>query len=67
MFNPDFTSSVVTLKHYNLVDAHLQYTVNKRIGLFTDLKNLFDEKYVDWVGYNTRGFNFMAGIKYQVN
>lgn len=66
-FNPDFTSRVVTLKHYNLVDAHLQYTVSKRIGLFADLNNLFDEKYVDWVGYNTRGFNFMAGIKYQVN
>lgn len=66
-FNPDFTSSVVTLKHYNLVDARLQYTVSKRIGLFADLKNLFDEKYVDWLGYNTRGFNFVAGIKYQVN
>jgi len=66
-FNPDFSSSVVTLKHYNLVDTHLQYTASKRISFFADLKNLFDEKYVDWVGYNTRGFNFMAGIRYQVN
>ncbi|MGN6397135.1 MAG: TonB-dependent receptor plug domain-containing protein [Mucilaginibacter sp.] len=66
-FNPDFTSSVVTLKHYNLVDAHLLYTASKRIGLFADLKNLFDEKYVDWIGYNTRGFNFIAGVRYLVN
>lgn len=66
-FNPDFNSSIVALKHYNLVNAHLQYTASKRIGLFADLKNLFDEKYMDWVGYSTRGFNFMAGIKYQVN
>lgn len=66
-FNPDFSTIVVNLKHYNLVDAHLQYDANKQITLFADLKNLFDAKYIDWVGYNTRGFNFMAGIKYQIN
>ncbi|MDB5139272.1 MAG: btuB 2 [Mucilaginibacter sp.] len=61
------TGTLVTLKHYNLVDAHLQYDVNKRISLFADLKNLLDVKYTDWLGYNTSRFNFMAGIKYQVN
>ena len=66
-FNPDFSSSIVNLKHYNLVDAHLQYDANKQITFFADLKNLFDAKYIDWVGYNTRGFNLMAGIKYQIN
>ncbi len=67
-FDPvTFASSVVTLKHYNLVDAHLQYEIIQRLTLFADLKNLFDEKYTDWLGYNTRGFNFMAGIKYQFN
>ena len=66
-FNPDFTVSNVTLKHYNLVDAHLQFEVSKHISVFADLKNLFDEKYTEWLGYNTRGFNFMAGIKYQIN
>ncbi|HEY2583807.1 MAG TPA: TonB-dependent receptor [Mucilaginibacter sp.] len=62
-----FPTTIVTLKHYNLVDAHLQFDVNKHISLFADLKNLFDEKYTDWLGYNTRGFNFMAGVKYQIN
>ncbi|ASU34656.1 TonB-dependent receptor plug domain-containing protein [Mucilaginibacter xinganensis] len=66
-FNADYSSSIVTLKHYNLVDAHLQYDVDKHLGLFADLKNLFNAKYTDWVGYNTRGFNFMAGIRYRVN
>ncbi len=61
------TGSNVTLKHYNLVDAHLQYEANKHISLFADLKNLLDEKYTDWLGYNTARFNFMAGIKYQIN
>ncbi len=62
-----FPVSNITLKHYNLVDAHLQYEPCKHISLFTDLKNLFDAKYIDWLGYNTRGFNFMAGIKYRIN
>jgi len=59
--------SNVTLKHYNLVDAHLQFEANKHISLFADLKNLLDEKYTDWLGYNTSRFNFMAGVKYQIN
>jgi len=62
-----FPTTIVTLKHYNLVDSHLQYEVNKHIGLFADLKNIFDAKYTDWLGYNTRGFNFMAGIRYKIN
>jgi len=66
-FNPDFSTSIVNLKHYNLVDAHVQYEANKHISLFGNFQNLFDARYTDWVGYNTRGFNFMAGIKYQVN
>ena len=60
-------TTLVDLKHYNLVDAHIQYGMTKNINLFADLKNLFDAKYTDWYGYNTRGFNFMAGIKYLFN
>jgi vitamin B12 transporter len=66
-FNADYSTSIVPLKHYNLVDAHLQYEACKHISVFADLKNLFDAKYIDWLGYNTRGFNFMAGVKYQIN
>ena len=67
-FNPiTFAPEVVTLQAYSLVDAHLQYTLNKRINLFADLKNLLNAKYTDWIGYNTAGFNFMAGVRYQIN
>jgi vitamin B12 transporter len=65
--NTTFTSSTVTLKHYNLVDGHVQYQACKKLQLFGDLKNMFNEKYVDWIGYNTRGINFTAGLKYQIN
>jgi len=59
--------SYVYLKPYNLVNAHLQYKACNHVQLFADVNNLFDVKYTDWLGYNTRGFNFMAGIKYQIN
>jgi len=62
-----YATSVVNLKHYNLINAHLQYSVSKNINLFADVKNIFDTKYTDWLGYNTRGFNFMAGVKYLFN
>lgn len=60
-----YPANIVTLKHYNLLDAHLQLQATKQLMLFADLKNILDEKYVDWLGYNTRRFNFMAGARYQ--
>ena len=66
-FNPDFSTSIITLKPYGLLDAHLQYTINKHFSLFADFKNILDQKYTDWIGYNTIRFNFMGGIRYQIN
>ena len=66
----DFNTSpttIIMLKQYNLVDAHLQYTLNKQISLFGNFKNLLNVKYTDWYGYNTRRFNFMAGLWYEIN
>lgn len=67
-FDPvTYAASPVTLKHYNLVDGHIQYQACKKAQLFADLNNIFNAKYTDWLGYNTRGINFMAGLKYQIN
>jgi vitamin B12 transporter len=60
-------TSLVYLQPYNIVNAHLQYRACKRLTLFTDLNNIFNAKYTDWYGYNTRGFNFMAGVRYRIN
>jgi vitamin B12 transporter len=62
-----FPSTIVDLKAYNLLNAHLQVTANRDLVVFGDLNNALNEKYVDWLGYNTRRINFMAGIKYQIN
>ncbi|TSD66695.1 TonB-dependent receptor [Inquilinus sp. KBS0705] len=59
-----YPATIVTLKHYNLVDVHLQFKALSQLTLFADVKNLTDAKYIDWLGYNTMGINFMAGAKY---
>jgi vitamin B12 transporter len=60
-----FKSEPVALKHYNLVDLHVEANITKQLNLYGDLQNVLNEKYIDWVGYNTRGINFMLGAKYQ--
>ena len=66
-FNQDYSTSIITLKPYSLFDAQIQLNATRRISLFADFKNIFNEKYTDWLGYNTRGFNFMTGLKYAIN
>ncbi len=67
-FDPvTYAASPVILKHYNLLDGHIQYQVTNKLQLFGDLNNIFSAKYTDWLGYNTRGINFTAGLKYQIN
>ncbi|NOW93787.1 TonB-dependent siderophore receptor [Mucilaginibacter sp. SG564] len=62
-----YPSTVVTLKHYHLADLHLELKATKNLRVFGDLNNLLDQKYTDWLGYNTMGINFMLGAKYQFN
>lgn len=62
-----YPSTITTLKNYNLVDLHLQLKATKNLNVFGDLNNVLDQKYTDWLGYNTRGINFMLGAKYQFN
>ncbi len=57
-------SRIDALSAYNLFDLHLQAEPTKRLSVYLDLKNIFNAKYVDWVGYRTRGFNVFGGIKY---
>ncbi|MEJ7694416.1 TonB-dependent receptor [Daejeonella sp.] len=48
---------------YNMVDLYAQYKPAARLTLFTDVKNLLDENYIDFSGYNTKGLNFNAGFR----
>ncbi|MBC7912826.1 MAG: TonB-dependent receptor, partial [Pyrinomonadaceae bacterium] len=61
-----FPAIIVTNKSYTLVDTYVEASPLKTLTIFADMKNIFNEKYVEWLGYNTRGFNFNAGLKYNI-
>lgn len=48
---------------YNMVDLYAQYRASSRLSLFTDIKNMLDEDYIDFSGYTTKGLNFNAGFR----
>ena len=66
-FNDNFERELLDLDAYSVVDLYIETKTLKNVTLFGDFKNIFNEDYIEWIGYNTRGFNFNAGIKYTVN
>jgi vitamin B12 transporter len=57
-----FNSNPIELDPYFTWDAYAAYQVVKGLKAFVDLKNLTNEKFFDVYGYNSRRFNFMAGL-----
>lgn len=55
--------SVYENKGYYTLGAHVNYKMARYLNLFIDLQNITDQKYFVTRGYNTRGFNFMAGLR----
>jgi vitamin B12 transporter len=63
-YEPVYLASPIELKAYNTTDLSVQYSIGKKIRLYASLKNIFDTKYQDVLGYNTRGRNYIIGIRY---
>jgi len=65
----DFTSNtVVNLGSYSLLDFYAEYSLlKKRIKIFADLKNVLDEKYTEFYGYSSMGFNMNAGVSFNIH
>lgn len=61
--NSTFKTIDTDMKSYNMVDVYAQYKATPRLTVFTDVKNLLDESYIDFSGYNTKGLNFNAGFR----
>lgn len=57
-----FDPGPATQPAYYTLNCYLAYNVEKKIRLFADFKNITNQQYFDVVGYNSRGFNMMAGI-----
>jgi vitamin B12 transporter len=61
-----FKTVEAELGSFNLLDVYAQYKVSSRFILFTDIKNLLDENYTEFAGYQTKGINFNAGFKLDI-
>lgn len=62
VFTPAATDK--ELESFILLDLYAQYRFGEHFKLFADLKNLTDAGYIESTGYNTRGFNFNAGLSF---
>jgi vitamin B12 transporter len=62
----DFTNPhVVTMPAFNLVDLYAEYKILKsQLKVFVDLKNILDEQYTEYYGYQSMGFNMNAGLSF---
>lgn len=58
-----FNTETVTLDAYTTLDIYGEYQFSKSIKAYIDLRNLTNQLYFDTYGYNTRRFNFMAGLQ----
>ncbi|MEA5402012.1 TonB-dependent receptor [Arcicella sp. DC2W] len=57
-----YGTGIVTLTPYTTIDAYADYKFTKNFKAYIDLKNITNELYFDVYGYNSRKFNFMAGL-----
>lgn len=64
VFNPDFSTSLVTLNDYVLVNAYLEYRLlrEENLTLFADLRNLTNTTFTEVVGFNTLGRTIRLGF-----
>ena len=60
-----FGAAPATLKGYTLVNIYAEYAMGRPIKWFLQLKNITNTKYVDFLGYNTKRFNFATGIHFE--
>ena len=64
-FNPDFTSTELTLDPFLLVNAYAEYTLEEsaRLTLFGEVRNLTDTDFVEVSGFTTQGTNVRFGFR----
>lgn len=62
-FNDEtFKTEPVELASYATVDFYAEYRFSRRLRVFTDLRNLTNERYFDVYGFANRRFNGTSGL-----
>ena len=58
-----YAAADVSLKSYTLLNAHIQYKLNKHLLLYADGQNLANAVFQEINGYNTMGRMLMIGLR----
>jgi vitamin B12 transporter len=61
-----YGSAPAELKSYYTIDVYGEYKLKSKWKIFTDLKNITNQKYFDILGYNSKRFNFTAGVNFNL-
>ena len=62
-FEPQFQAPPIALKAFQTTDVFLQYKLGKKARIYVSMKNIFNTKYQEVLGFNTRGRNYVMGIR----
>jgi vitamin B12 transporter len=65
-FEPVYLQRPIEMENYHTIDLYTEYRFSKAIKAFVDLKNITNEQLFDVRGYNSRRFNFMAGLNFNL-
>jgi len=61
-FNEDFTTSLVELDEYTVVDLAARYRISEKLSIKARIDNVFDEEYQEVLGYNTPERAYYIGL-----
>jgi vitamin B12 transporter len=61
-YEGQYAAAPYTMNGFYTLDIYGEYKFNKSCKVFIDLQNITDQKYFDIRGFNSKRFNFNAGI-----
>jgi vitamin B12 transporter len=62
-FEPQFQAPSIALKAFQTTDFFFQYILGKKASIYFSLKNILNARYQEVFGFNTRGRNYVIGLR----
>jgi len=61
---PAISQEIHTIKTAIGISAGADYAYNKKLSFSLDVRNMINQNYELWHGYNTQGILVLAGVRY---
>ena len=62
-FEPQFQAPSIPLMAFQTTDLFFQYKIGKKASIYLSLKNIMNTRYQEVLGFNTRGRNYVIGLR----